>query len=202
MELLVIRHGQSEADLLGRHEGRADYALTDLGVKQAQLLAEWVTSKFPPDYIVSSTLRRASTTAEILSVASGVAVKYEEALMEFNNGLIAGLTHEEARMKYPMPEGGKKPHESYYEQETMIEFRSRAETILSRIIHEYPKDKRVAIISHGGMINMLFRSFMSLPLNTEYGIYNGDTAAHLWVIDGSMRYIAFMNSRKHLAELK
>ena len=34
MELLIIRHGQSEADLLGRHEGRADYELTELGIKQ------------------------------------------------------------------------------------------------------------------------------------------------------------------------
>ena len=83
----------------------------------------------------------------------------------------------------------------------MIEFRSRAESVLSRIIHEYPSDKRIAIVSHGGMINMLFRSFMSLPISTEYGIYNGDTAAHLWVIDGNKKYIAFMNSSEHLLSL-
>ena len=31
MKLLIIRHGQSEADLLDVHEGRADFPLTALG---------------------------------------------------------------------------------------------------------------------------------------------------------------------------
>ena len=201
MELLIIRHGQSEADLLGRHEGRADYELTELGIKQAHLLADWVSNKFRPDFIMSSTLKRAAMTSDIISNKVGISVDYDENLMEFNNGLLAGLTYEEATEKYPMPKNGKKPHERYYEQETMIEFRSRAESVLSRIIHEYPNDKRIAIVSHGGMINMLFRSFMSLPTNTEYGIHNGDTAAHLWTIDGNKRTIKFMNSSEHLSSL-
>ena len=29
MELFIIRHGESEADLLGVHEGRADFPLTE-----------------------------------------------------------------------------------------------------------------------------------------------------------------------------
>jgi 2,3-bisphosphoglycerate-dependent phosphoglycerate mutase len=201
MELLVIRHGQSEADILRRHEGRADYELTDLGIRQAELLAEWVSNNYRPDYIISSTLKRAAKTAEILSKKVGVSVEYNGDLMEFNNGLLAGLTFEEASLKYPSPEVGKKPHESYYEQESMIEFRARAEAVFSKIIHSYPQDKRIAIVSHGGMINMLFRSFMSLPMNTEYGIHNGDTAVHLWVINGGKRYISFMNSKEHLRSL-
>jgi 2,3-bisphosphoglycerate-dependent phosphoglycerate mutase len=40
LELLLIRHGQSEADLLDVHEGRADFPLTGLGRRQAGLLAE------------------------------------------------------------------------------------------------------------------------------------------------------------------
>jgi len=201
LELLIIRHGQSEADLLGRHEGRADYALTDLGIKQAQLLASWVQENYPPDFIVSSTLKRASMTAHILSEKTGVAVDLEADLMEFNNGLLAGLTFEEAEIKYPIPEGGKKPHESYYGQETMIDFRARGEAVLSKIIHRYPPDKRIAIISHGGMINMLFRSFMELPMQTDHVIRNGDTAVHLWVIDENKKSVAFMNSREHLMSL-
>lgn len=63
MELLIIRHGQSQADLEDRHEGRADFPLTQLGVKQAQLLAEWVQERFPPELILSSPLQRASRTA-------------------------------------------------------------------------------------------------------------------------------------------
>jgi 2,3-bisphosphoglycerate-dependent phosphoglycerate mutase len=197
MELLVIRHGQSEADILKRIEGRADFPLTLLGKQQALLMAEWVKELYIPDYILSSTLIRASKTAQILSNKTDVEVQYYTDLMEFNNGLIAGLTKEEADAKYP-PQKDKKPHERFYEQETLIEFRLRAETILSKIIYEYPFDKRIAIISHGGMINMLFKSFLKLPVNCDVSISTADTGIHLWKVDEDKRHIVFLNSTKHL----
>lgn len=39
MRLLIIRHGESEADLLNVHEGRADFALTKTGLAQAERMA-------------------------------------------------------------------------------------------------------------------------------------------------------------------
>ena len=45
MDLFIIRHGQSEADILNVMEGRADFNLTPLGYKQAELMAEWLTSQ-------------------------------------------------------------------------------------------------------------------------------------------------------------
>lgn len=40
MRLLIIRHGESEADLLDVHEGRADFPLSKRGHKQAEAMAE------------------------------------------------------------------------------------------------------------------------------------------------------------------
>lgn len=54
MELLIIRHGQSEADLLGVHEGRADFPLTELGQLQAKRMAKFVAAQFPPEIILST----------------------------------------------------------------------------------------------------------------------------------------------------
>ena len=103
MDLLIIRHGQSEADILKVHEGRADFALTELGHKQATLMAEWVSSYIKLDKIFASPLIRAKQTAEKLSAAIGIAIQFEEDLMEWQNGLIAGLSREEAAIKYPDP---------------------------------------------------------------------------------------------------
>ena len=89
MELLIIRHCQSQADLEDRHEGRADFPLTQLGVKQAQLLSEWVQERFPPELILSSPLQRANRTAEILHGATGAPLQLEPAQMHGNNGLLA-----------------------------------------------------------------------------------------------------------------
>lgn len=197
MELLIIRHGQSEADILKVIEGRADFPLTRLGEKQAYLMSNWVKENYPPDYILSSTLKRASQTAKILSEITGIEAKFIPELVEFNNGLLAGLTKEEADAKYPEIKD-KKPHESYYGMESLLEFKFRAETTLSMIINEYPADKRIAIISHGKMINMLFRSFLNLPLNCDINIVTSDTGIHLWVIDGNKRIIKFLNSLIHM----
>jgi bisphosphoglycerate-dependent phosphoglycerate mutase len=59
MQILLIRHGQSEADILDVHEGRADFLLTSEGRKQASLMAQRVLQEFPPEFIWASTLKRA-----------------------------------------------------------------------------------------------------------------------------------------------
>jgi 2,3-bisphosphoglycerate-dependent phosphoglycerate mutase len=112
VEILVVRHGQSEADILNRCEGRADYALTDLGQKQARLLAEWIHREYTVDAIFSSTLNRAMQTAAAIVETTKVPVTYDDDLMEQNNGVIAGMLREEALLKYPLPVGGRKRHDA------------------------------------------------------------------------------------------
>jgi 2,3-bisphosphoglycerate-dependent phosphoglycerate mutase len=56
VELLIIRHGQSEADLLGVHEGRSDFSLTELGEDQAKKVSLYLSLNYSPDIIVTSQL--------------------------------------------------------------------------------------------------------------------------------------------------
>jgi len=197
MDLIIIRHGQSEADILKVIEGRADFNLTELGYSQANLMAKWVKNYINIDKIISSSLKRAKQTAEALSTSLHIDVEYEGLLMEWNNGLIAGLTWEEANNLYPEPDV-KYPHTAVYEQESNIEFRARAETILSKIINENPPDSKIAVVSHGNMINMLFRSFLELPVNSDSSISSGDTGIHHWIIKNNSRRIHKINSLIHL----
>lgn len=201
MEILVIRHGQSEADIIKCIEGRADFALTQTGEQQAGLMAEWIAKNYPVDFILSSTLKRAKRTAEILKEVTGAPIEFWDDLMEFNNGLVAGLTIAEADEKYPLPDRIP-PHVRYYEKETAIEFRMRAEAVMSRIICEYGEYARVVVVSHGGMINMMFRSFMELPVNTDISIGLSDTAVSLWRIKDGKRQLGFINKTEHLSQLR
>jgi 2,3-bisphosphoglycerate-dependent phosphoglycerate mutase len=193
----MIRHGQSEADILNVFEGRADFNLTELGYKQAALMAEWVNKYMNINKIISSPLKRAKQTAEQLSALTNISLEYDDGLMEWQNGLIAGLTYKEANEKYPLP-FEKFPHTAVYEQESNIEFRARAETVLSKIIYENPPESKIAVISHGGMINMLFRSFLELPIKTNISISTGDTGIHHWKIEEMERSIIFLNRMYHL----
>lgn len=203
IELVIVRHGQSVADIEERHEGRADFPLTDLGRQQAAKLAVWLKEKFNFDLIISSPLKRAVETTEIINQEYNIEIEYDNSLMELNNGVLAGLLRAEAQERYPMPEGGRKYFERVPNGESMIEFRVRAEEFLSQLIYDLSKenkDKRVLIVAHGGSISMLFQSFLNLPIDNECSINTGDTGVHIWRANARSRRIVFANLSEHLKE--
>lgn len=55
----------------------------------------------------------------------------------------------------------------------------------------------IAIISHGGMINQMFCSFVNMPLNCSIYYSTGDTGIHEWIIEKTVRKIIFSNSCYH-----
>lgn len=197
MQLLVIRHGESEADILNVHEGRADFELTAKGHVQAWAMAEYIDSTYHLDKIYASPLKRAFQTASHLSEQTGVKIVVDEHLMEFNNGLLAGLSFEEADLKYPKM-GNVPIHAAVYEQESKLEFRNRAEYILSKIISENREDAVVAIVSHGGMINQLYHAFLRLPIESGVIFGTGDTGIHRWLIRNNERIVLEANRTAHL----
>lgn len=198
MELLIIRHGESEADLLGVHEGRADFPLTEVGVKQAKRMATYIEQHYPPTIILCSPLIRANKTASILQEAIGCELVVEQDLMEFNNGVLAGLSRAEAAIKYPLPKEGRPAHVPIQDGESELAFRFRAENIFHRILHDYQDVERVAVVSHGGMISNLLKAFLKQPPNQEFIFPTGDTGIHLLQIKGSNRIIRFLNKQEHL----
>ena len=60
MQIILIRHGESEADILNVHEGRADFELTEKGRQQVQRLVQKVKADFPPDFILGKHIKTCS----------------------------------------------------------------------------------------------------------------------------------------------
>lgn len=198
LEILIIRHGQSEADLLGVHEGRADFSLTGLGELQAKSMATYVAIHCPPDIILTSPLKRARDTALLMKEEIGCELIEEKDLMEFNNGVLAGLSREEAAIKYPLPSSGRPVHIPIENGESELEFRFRAENVINKIVHDYQDYKRVALVSHGGLISRLLQAFLHLPNTNEFLFATGDTGIHLLEIKKGSRLIKFLNKQEHL----
>lgn len=192
MRLLIIRHGESEADILGVHEGRADFELTERGHRQAEAMSEYVSQNYPITKIYHSPLKRAAQTALHLALKTGAPLIPDEHLMEFNNGLLAGLSHDAADEKYPKV---KVPvHLSVYEQESALAFRYRAEYMLSKLLSE---NEDLAIVTHGGMIGQLYRAFFRLPLDSDFSFWTGDTGIHEWMIKEQSRIVVKANYIPH-----
>lgn len=198
MKILIIRHGESEADLLDVHEGRADFPLTEKGVQQAEKMAQYVHKHFPElEEVYASPLKRAAKTAEILSETVNIPLTFKDDLMEMDNGKLKGLSREEARRRFPEPKN-RALHEPIPGGESLIEFRARAEKVFSEIMKDAREKDRsfIGIVSHGGTISQIFHHLFNLPYR-KYGFYTGDTGMHL--IEVSKRVIVrFMNKTEHL----
>ena len=196
MKILLIRHGESEADLLKVFEGRADYPLTQKGIDQAQLMADRVKAEYSIDMIWASTLQRASKSAEILSETINCSVNYLDGLKERDNGDLAGKAFEIVKTPFKLL-----PHEKLGTYgESKIEFRMRAEQVFSTILKQSEGYEQIAIVSHGGTISKIMESFLQLPVIQDNIFITGDTGMHLIENNNKGRIIHFTNSTSHLKD--
>ena len=199
MLLIIIRHGESEADILRVHEGRADFELTERGHRQASAMAEYVKNNYGITKIYASTLKRAAQTAKHLSDETGAEIIFDEDLMEFNNGLLAGLSYEEADRLYPVVKD-LPVDQSVYGQESRAAFRERAEKALHRILTENPADSTIAVVTHGGMINQLYGALLHMPVGKKDVFFStSDTGIHVWSVTERGTYIVKANMDGHIA---
>jgi len=97
--LLLVRHGQSEWNAVGKMQGHADSPLTAQGRRQARNAASRL-GMF--DLIVSSDLQRAAETATIIADELGMRrLPAHPGLREINVGPWQGLTRKEIDKRYP-----------------------------------------------------------------------------------------------------
>jgi probable phosphoglycerate mutase len=91
--LILVRHGQSEANAAGLLVGRTDSALTALGQRQAARIGEALAAGHAgqPVRVITSPLSRARDTAAIVAAAYGAAPpQIEERLIELDYGELDG----------------------------------------------------------------------------------------------------------------
>ena len=97
--VLLVRHGQSEWNAVGRWQGQADPPLSDVGRAQARAAA---SSLGALDAIFASDLQRATETAAIIAGELGVGpVVVDPDLRERDAGEWSGLTRPEIEERYP-----------------------------------------------------------------------------------------------------
>lgn len=148
-QILLVRHGQSEWNALGRWQGQADPPLTDLGRRQAFTAAGRVGTV---DVIVSSDLQRALHTARIISEQLGVGpVVLEPQFRERDAGAWSGLTRDEIEAGWPGYLAERRRPEGYEPDEHLLE---RTHDALATVEREY-RGAEVLVVAHGGLVYAL-----------------------------------------------
>ena len=149
-KLLIVRHGQSEWNALGRWQGQADPPLTDVGENQAKK----ATKKLGLfDSIVSSPLQSAKNTASIISEITGVGpVTTEIGLIERDAGPWEGLTRIEIEKGWPgFLDSGHRP-EGYESDPDLL---LRIFEVLKKISKSSKNSDSILIVSHAGIVHAL-----------------------------------------------
>lgn len=101
MRLRFVRHAPTEWNREGRYQGRTDTPIGEAGLREAHRIAETLRGD-PVDLVVTSPLRRALRTAEVIAAAlGGVRRLVDERLVEIAFGDWEGLTQDEIRARWP-----------------------------------------------------------------------------------------------------
>jgi len=98
-EIILARHGETDWNVAEVFRGRIDIGLNETGLRQAELLAEYLSST-RVGAIYSSPLKRAAQTAEVISGYHQLGVNIAPGLTDFNYGEWQGLSHRGVKDKY------------------------------------------------------------------------------------------------------
>ena len=101
LRLLLVRHGESEANSERRMQGQLDSPLTAKGRRQAMAIARRAAAMGPIDALYASPLKRALGTAEAIGREAGLRPVLLPELMETDIGEATGLSWEEFERRRP-----------------------------------------------------------------------------------------------------
>ncbi len=207
MELMLIRHAESEGNVLGVMQGQKDYPLSEVGHQQADILGRYLATSYQdclPDAVFCSPLQRARQTADRF-IHHQPALTYEviESLTEVDSGIFSGLTWQEAGQKYPEIQAEFKRLRNWVavpNAESREQLWARATTFLDFLHTHHADKKRIVVLSHGGWIRALLGVLSGISHEENLFIAIDNTSHTLVGLQGSRRYIRYVNNTCHLYE--
>lgn len=152
-EMILVRYGQTDWSASGKHTGRTDVPLTELGLRQADALGAMLGgAEF--SRVLSSPLARAWETMERAGYGGGTAC---DDLMEWDYGAYEGLRTDDIRRGVPGWSVWKDP---ISEGESVDEVGPRADRVIEEVMGA---DGPVVLFAHGHLLRVLAARWIHLP---------------------------------------
>ncbi len=164
--LTFIRHGETDWNRQQRFQGQIDVPLNAAGLAQAERLASRLAAE-PPDAFYSSDLQRALMTAAPLGRAWQRSALPLPGLREQNFGLLEGLDVPTIQARHPDLWREWLEHRGDFALpggESLRQFHARVSDAVLALVQRH-EGQHVVVVTHGGVLDMLWRSAQSLPLD-------------------------------------
>jgi len=183
-KLLLVRHGETDANREGRFQGRIDWPLNDNGRGQiAQTAVKF--GDYAVDFVYSSPAKRARETADIVNARWQAPLVEDARLWEIDHLGWEGRTYQEVHdadpqawqdwldLKIDAPHGG----------ETLGDTSARLQQWYGEMKQTHAgSEPTIAVVAHGGCLQVLLSDLLGTPHSNlwPYQFHNG-AVAEIWV---------------------
>lgn len=185
--IIAIRHGETAWNVDTRIQGHLDVPLNDRGLWQASQVGRALAGE-PLAAVYCSDLSRAHQTATPIARHTGAPLVVDAALRERSFGSFEGRTFSE--IETALPEEARRwrqrdPHFIPEGGESLSQLQARVVGIASALAARHP-GQLIALVSHGGVMDVLYRAATRLDLQAARTWALGNAAINrlLWSPQG------------------
>ena len=184
--VILARHGETEWNIAGRAQGRADSPLTAAGIEQARALGRTLVAQ-GVEHIVSSTLGRALHTAEVVAEIIGCEVSVDERFVERAFGELEGRFVADALVENAQWADVVRGHDPLVAAGGSESLRDVAQRALPALeaLSALPY-RRVAVITHGHCLTALLGALRD---GGDYASYRHGNCAYTPLTLASGAYV-------------
>ena len=201
LKIILIRHGKTAWNGEWKLQGHSNVELSPEGIAEAELLA----ANFPIltiDAIYSSDLKRAKSTAEILSKRFNLPVHTTPELRETNFGDWEGRTLAEMKIADPAN------YENFFANpealkinnaESFSQVQQRAMTAIKKIIAAH-QNGNIIVVAHGAINRTVLCSILDIPLKKMWALSQFNTAVNIIRFEDEIFTVDLINGTAHLGQ--
>jgi len=163
--IYLVRHGLDDERYIG---GYSDISLIKEGIEQIIRTRDYIIdNKLPIKKIYSSDIKRAKETTDIINEKLQKEVTYLNKLREQDKGLLTGLKKVIAYTKYPEFTSVNNPQICYPNGESLQDLYNRIVIFLEELTED-----EILLVTHRGVINMIYYILTSTPLDMNKEKFN------------------------------
>jgi broad specificity phosphatase PhoE len=159
-DLILLRHGETEWSLAGKHTGRTDVPLTPRGEQAAVALAP-ILARHHLVAVFTSPAQRTVRTAKLAGLSNA---RLDPDLWEWDYGGYEGLTTPQIRQTRPgwyLWRDGVIPGDAEHPGETLEQVAQRTDRVLARVAPLLAEGD-VALVGHGHVLRVLTARYLRL----------------------------------------
>jgi probable phosphoglycerate mutase len=199
--LLLTRHGHVDGIKPARFRGRAELALTEAGLAQAEALARRIARQWKPVAIYTSGLQRCMVTGAKIAGATGATASVMDGLMDLDYGGWQMRTHDEVRAE--APDAFKlwhvAPHLTRFPQgESLQDLLARTADALRIVLARHPADP-VVMVGHDSVNRALLLQLLDQPMAAYWRLAQDPCCLNEVLIEGDKVQVLRVNDTSHLA---